>query len=234
MHKAHKRSDRFQYHIPPHQHQTIMPPSLVTLNVSGRIYKTRPSTLSTSPYFTALLARWDSGADLQDDGSYFIDADADTFEHILTFMRRPSKFPLYWTHEHGFDYALYNKIETEADFFLLHGLRDWVRAKRYMDAVKTVVEVRVLAEGHVVAFNETGATGMGDHVEVNSFLGSYSGERRVHLACSGHRGSLRDSCWSCQKLAGATQFDEPEKKLTLVIKKVVFNEAVCCNDGASD
>jgi hypothetical protein len=29
------------------------------------------------------------------------------------------------------------------------------------------------------------------------------------------------------------QYDEPQKKLTLVIKKVVFDETVCCNDGAS-
>jgi hypothetical protein len=184
-----------------------MPPSLVTLNVSGRIYKTRPSTLSTSPYFTALLARWDSGADLQDDGSYFIDADPDTFEHILAFMRRPSKFPLYWTHEHGFDYVLYNKVEAEADFFLLHGLRDWISKKRYEEAVKTIVEVRVWDERSQRVLN--GGESLGDLVEVNSFLGSYSGERRI-------------------------KSHEPDKKLTLVIKKIVFDETVCSNDGATN
>jgi hypothetical protein len=177
-----------------------MPPSLVTLNVSGRIYKTRPSTLSISPYFKALLARWDSSADLQDDGSYFIDADPDTFEHILAFMRRPSKFPLYWTHEHGFDYVLYNKVEAEADFFLLHGLRDWISKKRYKDAVKTIMEVKILKEGDVGHFNFTSWSEKGEYVEVKSFFESYG----------------------------------VDKKLTLVIKKVVFNEAVCCNDGAAD
>jgi hypothetical protein len=210
-----------------------MPPSLVTLNVSGRIYKTRPSTLSASPYFTALLARWDSGADLQDDGSYFIDADPDTFEHILAFMRRPSKFPLYWTHEHGFDYVLYNKVEAEADFFLLHGLRDWISKKRYEEAVKTIVEVRVWDERSQRVLN--GGESLGDLVEVNSFLGSYSGERRIRLACYFHQSSFCGGCKSCEKSAGATpQSHEPDKKLTLVIKKIVFDETVCSNDGATN
>ncbi|KAF7680604.1 hypothetical protein GT037_002255 [Alternaria burnsii] len=48
-----------------------------------------------SPYFESLLTRWEDCADLQADGSYYIDADADTFEHILNFMRRPSRLPLY-------------------------------------------------------------------------------------------------------------------------------------------
>jgi hypothetical protein len=209
-----------------------MPPSLVTLNVSGRFYKTRPSTLSTSPYFTALLARWDSGADLQDDGSYFIDADSDVFEHVLAFMRRPSKFPLYWTNEHGFDYVLYNKVEAEADFFLLHGLRDWISKKRYEEAVKTIVEVRVLEEYQKRVLDD--GKSLGDLVEVNSFLGSYSGKRRLRYACSLHSGWYYNGCESCQKLGGATQSDEPDKKLTLVIKKVVFDESVCSNDGAAD
>jgi hypothetical protein len=208
-----------------------MPPSLVTLNVSGRIYKTRPSTLSASPYFTALLARWDSGADLQDDGSYFIDADPDTFEHILAFMRRPSKFPLYWTHEHGFDYVLYNKVEAEADFFLLHGLRDWISKKRYEEAVKTIVEVRVWDERSQRVLN--GGDSLGDLVEVNSFLGWYSGERRVRYECSSHSNYYLKGCVFCEKLAGATPTDEPNKKLSLVIKKVVFDETVCSNDGAT-
>jgi hypothetical protein len=210
-----------------------MPPSLVTLNVSGRIYKTRPSTLSTSPYFTALLARWDSGADLQDDGSYFIDADSDVFEHVLAFMRRPSKFPLYWTHEHGFDYVLYNKVEAEADFFLLHGLRDWISKKRYEEAVKTIVEVRVLEEYHKRVLDD--GKSLGDLVEVYSFLGSYSGERQIHLACCTHKRVFRGDCKFCEKSAGATpQSDEPDKKLTLVIKKIVFDETVCSNDGATN
>jgi hypothetical protein len=208
-----------------------MPPHLITLDVSGRIYKTSKATLLTSDYFKNLFARWDSSTDLQEDGSYFVDADADTFEHILAFMRRPSRFPLYWTREHGFDYVLYNKVEAEADYFLLHDLRDWVRAQRYLDAVKTVVEVKVLDKRQAGAF----AQSLGDQVEVQSFFGSYSGERRERNLCPVHGHGPFRSCASCMELLEkhGMQYDEPQKKLTLVIKKVVFDETVCCNDEAS-
>jgi hypothetical protein len=88
-----------------------MPPRLIVLDVSGRKYRTPEATLQVSPYFQSLLARWTDCSDRQEDGSYFIDADPDAFQHIIEFMRRPSKFPLFWTKETGFDYALYNKLE---------------------------------------------------------------------------------------------------------------------------
>ncbi|KAH8710027.1 hypothetical protein GQ44DRAFT_588767, partial [Phaeosphaeriaceae sp. PMI808] len=78
------------------------------------------------------------------DDSYFVYADPEIFRHILEFMRRPSKFPLFWTKETTLDYALYKKLEVEADYFLLHDLRDWIRKKRYLDAVKTIIEVKAL------------------------------------------------------------------------------------------
>jgi hypothetical protein len=70
------------------------------------------------------MARWDDCCDRQNDGSLFVDADLKIFQHILNFMRRPSKFPLFWTKQTGFDYVLYKKLEEEADYFLLHDLRD--------------------------------------------------------------------------------------------------------------
>jgi hypothetical protein len=209
-----------------------MPPPLINLNVSGRKYVTRPSTLATSPYFTALLARWNSSADLEDDGSYFIDADPDVFEHILAFMRRPSKFPLYWTQEHGFDYVLYNKVEAEADFFLLHGLRDWVRGMKYKEAVKSVMEVKVLSGRD----SNIWIGGGGSCVEVTGFFGAYDGNRRPVFACPLHLPQYAMNCELCKELVGkhGAQFAEPDKQLTLVIKKVVFDERVCRNDGVAN
>ncbi|KAF2875927.1 hypothetical protein BDV95DRAFT_469965, partial [Massariosphaeria phaeospora] len=116
-------------------------PHPIILNVSGRKYRTHSATLQTSPCFQNLLARWPSCSDRQADGSYFIDADPAVFEHVLQFMRRPSQFPLFWTKATGLDYALYTKLEAEADYFLLHDLRDWIRTKRYLGAVKTVTDV---------------------------------------------------------------------------------------------
>lgn len=51
--------------------------------------------------------------------------------------------------ETGFDYALYNRLEVEVDYFLLYDLRDWLRNKCYLNVIKTIVEVKVLSEPEV-------------------------------------------------------------------------------------
>jgi hypothetical protein len=58
-------------------------PSSVTLDVGGRIFKTLFSTLtSESGYFRALFSEeWDSTSN--EERPYFIDADPNTFEHLL-------------------------------------------------------------------------------------------------------------------------------------------------------
>lgn len=219
----------------PHNRCLIMPPHLIVLDVSGRKYQTQRASLQTSPYFQNLLARWDDCRDRQEDGSYFIDADPDAFQYILDFMRRPSRFPLFWTKETGFDYALYNKLETEADYFLLHDLRDWIGKKRYLDAVKTIIEVKALSKREL----EDGQnhTRCEADIEVQSFFGSYSGERRYRSPCEIHTRNQEPvrGCHSCEGLirAHGPQYDDPPKSLTLVTKRIEFDETVCVNKMAS-
>jgi hypothetical protein len=109
----------------------------IFLDVSGRKFRTTKATLQSCDYFQALLTRW--GDNVQPDGSYYVDADPDIFEHVLNFIRRPQTFPLFWDRETGFDHMLYLKLQAEADFFCLHDLRDWIRAKKYLNAVKVMV-----------------------------------------------------------------------------------------------
>jgi hypothetical protein len=209
-----------------------MPPHLIILDVSGRKYQTQKATLQTSPYFQNLLARWNDCTDRQEDGSYFIDADPDAFQYILEFMRRPSKFPLFWTKETSFDYALYNKLEAEADYFLLHDLRDWLRKKRYLNAVKTIIEVKALSEHQLEdGRNQTRCEA---DIEVQSFFGSYSGEKRYRSPCVIHREYVR-GCASCLQLiqVHGPQYDDPPKRLTLVTKRIEFDETVCMNEMVS-
>ncbi|KAH7073533.1 hypothetical protein BKA63DRAFT_603897 [Paraphoma chrysanthemicola] len=208
-----------------------MPPHLIVLDVSGRKFQTQKATLQTSPYFQNLLARWDNCTDQQEDGSYYIDADPDVFRHVLDFMRRPSKFPLFWTKETGFDYALYNKLEAEADYFLLHDLRDWIRSKRYADAVKMVVGIRILSEHE--AQDRTNRFRQIPEANVQSFFGSYSGEKPCINPCLNHKKIERcDLCLELLKKHGP-QYEEPAKKLTLVIKRTIFDHDVCSNDSVA-
>ena len=102
------------------------PSGFITLNVSGQIYRTREITLRSSPNFANLLDRWSNSNDKQSDGSYLVDTDPVVFQHVLNFLRRPAKFPLFWSKEHGFNYTLYNMLEADADYFMLVPLRDWI------------------------------------------------------------------------------------------------------------
>lgn len=112
-------------------------PHVITIDVGGRKYKTFTATLRAesdlfrvqiSDYFT-----WEP----EPDGSYFLDADPDLFEHLLRFMRRPNVFPLFYTKATGFDYDLYNRLEVEAEYFQMGILHAWIKEKKYLNAIIT-------------------------------------------------------------------------------------------------
>ncbi|KAH6643154.1 hypothetical protein C7974DRAFT_118349 [Boeremia exigua] len=208
-----------------------MPPQLIVLDVSGRVYRTNKATLQASPYFENLMTRWDDCSDRQDDGSFFVDADPHTFQHVLNFMRRPSKFPLFWTKETGFDYALYNKLEAEADYFLLHELRDWIREKRYLEAFRTVVEVKAMTEDQLVTQKI-----LGTDVEVQSFFGNYVGKERVCGACRCNIDlGFKYGCDACRERMKSpkSQLDNTQTKLTVVTKWTEFDATACDNKTGS-
>ncbi|PZD34285.1 K-tetra multi-domain protein [Pyrenophora tritici-repentis] len=115
-------------------------PNVITLDVGGRKFRTTKAVLSTSPYFANLFNRWEDYAEIQADGSLFIDVDPEIFPHLLNYLRRPNTFPLYWTRNDGFDYVLYTRLGAEADYFMLEGLKWWIRRKEYLEAVKVGVE----------------------------------------------------------------------------------------------
>jgi hypothetical protein len=197
-------------------------------------YRIQKITLQASPYFQNLLARWNDCSDRHEDSSYLIDADPNVFQHVLQFMRRPSKPSLFWTKETGFDYALYNRLGAEADYFLLHELSDWVQKKCYRDAVKTVIEVKVLSEykliyGHNQRICDT-------DIEIQSFYESYSGQKLFRNSCAIHKdnGNIRD-CGFCEELMRAfgPHYDDAPKRLTLVSKRTKFDENICMNDMGS-
>jgi len=213
----------------------VVPPHLVILDVSGRKFETTKATLQISPYFQDFLARWDDCSDRQEDGPYFIDADPDVLQHILEFMRRPSKFPLFWIKDTSFDYSLYNKLEAEVDYFLIHDLRDWLREKRYLDAVKITVEVKALSEYQLE--DSQNQARCGADIEIQSFFGSYSGKKRYRSPCVFDPENTKPirGCGDCAQLmeAHGPQYDDPPKRLTLVIKRIEFDETVCANKMVS-
>ncbi|CAN9208891.1 unnamed protein product [Alternaria sp. RS040] len=193
----------------------------IILNVCGRKFRTSKSVLSVSPYFESLLTRWEDCADLQADGSYYVDADADTFEHILNFMRRPSRFPLYWNKKDGFDYALYCRVEAEADYFMLEGLRDWIRQAKYLQAVSTTLRT----------YSTKDYQRLDGDVIVEKYVVR---KTNVVLCPAGIHERFRDcqSSEKCSKLieANGLQMSVPGEELLVVVTKFHFNNAILINN----
>jgi hypothetical protein len=204
-----------------------MPSNTIVLDVCGRKFRTTKSTLQTSDYFSNLITRWEDCTDRQEDGSFFVDADPDTFEQLLNFMRRPSRFPLYWTKEKGFDYVLYDKLAAEADIFLLHDLRDWIRQRRYLGAIRTDQKI---TKQPLLNFSNTYNSLQGDAVIENFYgdaggSGPYRCPRGLHDGCP-------SACWSdCHKERGTSgaQFDAPHKFIISIITTIRFSNEVCDN-----
>jgi hypothetical protein len=190
----------------------------IILDVSGRKFRTQKSVLSVSPYFEHLFERWQDSADLQADGSFYVDADADTFEHLLNFMRRPSRFPLYWTKKDGFDYALYCRVEAEADYFMLEGLRDWIKQRKYLKVVATVLH--------------TETAGGYQRLEGDVAIEKYIVRKAGDVLCpfgSKHDCFYNDDCRSTRANNGLQKSD-PKDEVLVVVTEFIFNNQILVND----
>jgi hypothetical protein len=190
----------------------------IILDVSGRKFRTQKSVLSVSPYFEHLFERWQDSADLQADGSFYADADADTFEHLLNFMRRPSRFPLYWTKKDGFDYALYCRVEAEADYFMLEGLRDWIKQQKYLKVVATVSRTHNV-EGH-------------QYLEGDFAIERYIVRKAGDVLCPfgiNHDCFFNGDCKRARANNGLEKSD-PKDEVLVVVTEFIFNNEILVND----
>ena len=97
-------------------------PKVLTLDISGRKFKISRDILEAE---SGLFARqlsdrftWEPEAD----GSYFMDANPDMFEHLVQFKRRPESYPVFYGEAKGFDYDLYRQLQVEAEYFQVNML----------------------------------------------------------------------------------------------------------------
>ncbi|KAF1992811.1 hypothetical protein P154DRAFT_380384, partial [Amniculicola lignicola CBS 123094] len=110
----------------------------ITLDVGGRLIRALRTTLDRSPRLAKLVERF--AVNMQCDGTIFVDADIEVFSHVLSFLRRPDTFPLFWSKATGFDYGLYARVKEEARYFGVKGLVDWIEERGYEKAVKQNVK----------------------------------------------------------------------------------------------
>lgn len=111
----------------------------ITLQVGTELFVTTVGTLtSKSGFFKSFLSPF--WAKPQVNGSYFLDADPKLLEKILQYLQRQS-FPIFYDDAKVHDYAMYVALQKEADYFGLVNLANWLKDKKYLEAVKVSYKI---------------------------------------------------------------------------------------------
>jgi BTB/POZ domain-containing protein KCTD9 len=72
-----------------------------------------------------------AGKKTPEEGSYFVDADPQLFDHILRYLRR-GVLPIFYDNIRGHDHGLYRALLEEARYFQIDRLENWLSDKSYI------------------------------------------------------------------------------------------------------
>ena len=195
----------------------------ITLQVGERCFITTHETLvAESGFFASLLSgRWDNAAE---DGSNFVDADANLFEHILRYLRR-GVFPFFYEKSKGHNYALYLALLEEAKYFQIRQLEEWLEKKQYLYALRVMYS----------ATESEGIEGLSTSRNTDIELEYYPewGTKKVYVCPRGiyvHKGKP-DACGKDFRRAQGDADDiyEEESVLRMLVveKKTIFDMQGC-------
>ncbi|KAF1846513.1 uncharacterized protein K460DRAFT_377721 [Cucurbitaria berberidis CBS 394.84] len=200
-------------------------PKVLTLDVGGRKFKVSRDVLLEAGLFRFQFS--DSFTWLPEpDGSYFLDADPELFEHLVRFMRRPPVFPLFYDKASGFDYDLYNRLAVEAEYFQLDALHEWIKAKTYACAVTVRSSAPIMCDFSDMPSTQLPANKCNDMHFVPRVRKMYLCPRGILV----HRGSPGRCGAACVRARGDGEFlyeDEAYWEVVYVQKEIVFDETVC-------
>jgi len=191
-----------------------------TILVGGCRFITDPSTwVGESAFFKALISG--QFGDKQDNGSFFVDADADLFKHILRYLRR-GLLPVFYDRVNGHDHVLYSALLEEARFFGIDRLEKWLSEKKYLEAVKIVHSV-----AETDNLNKLATTVNGDMEIV--YHPAWKKVRVYH--CPDERpdhydpGDCRHRCGSGRAID--SYVDEQELRMVVIQKQTIFDHQLC-------
>lgn len=117
----------------------------IRLDVGGeRTFLTTIGTLMNgSKYFKARLSgRWAIPRNEAGVFTCFVDADAETFTHVLAYLRT-GRMPLFWTKADGFNVKLYSQVLDQAHFFVIPRLSEWIETSSYNKAVRITTRTHI-------------------------------------------------------------------------------------------
>lgn len=195
----------------------------VTLQVGEGRFTTTVEILKGSEFFAALTSgRWESNR--LEDKSYFVDADADIFAHILRYLRHEI-LPVFYDSLKGHDFPLYLAVLRQAEYFQIPRLMKWLQEKSYLQVVRFQHSAVLLTGEHDISGSSTADT-------VVKYLPTWKAER-VYVcprSIASHRGNPKGCGRQCRNQQGERE-EEYEDQLTLttvaISKKAIFNEALC-------
>jgi hypothetical protein len=201
-------------------------PDFIVLDVGGRKFHTLKSTLKAFSWFDARID-WDDNKNRE---AFFIDANPDTFAHILDFMRRGSKFPLFWSKSSGFNVELYNELEIDADYFGLDDLRDWIRAGKFQDALVTsdvIVKSKLLWTA-IAPDQKDSIEGTNAEIISSTIIDTEADYKRwVCAMYPDHRGSEDCDCDFEDGIRG--EWDVAKKEIILLLRETRIDMRACVN-----
>lgn len=196
--------------------------ALIELQVGERRFTTRASTLIDGSTTLAGIISDRFSSSRSSDGSYFVDADPDLFEHLLRYMRRNVVLPVFYN-ENGFDHALYRALQVEADYFNIQPLNTWLKEKGYLRAVS----VQYLVDERKGEGVDAGYDAVVDGNTERTYHPSWGTEKVYQCPrdISTHHGNPNLCGRACARTQGENEgYVDREVLRTLVVtKKVVFN-----------
>ncbi|KAI0384476.1 BTB/POZ protein [Hypomontagnella monticulosa] len=197
----------------------------ITLQVGERQFITLRSTLvAESTYFAARLSgRWN---DTGEDGSYFIDADPEIFEHILRYLRNGS-FPLLFDHDKQIlEHAKYLALLADARYFGIRRLEEWIQKMRYLDIVhiqKSILVREIRFPGSIDLIKASPTT---SRLDVSTSWVT----KQIYVCPKGqpgHRGDV-DECNRRCRIDHAGHYESVTALQAVVVEtNMWFNSAVC-------
>jgi len=225
---------------------------LVTIKTSQRTFITDPDGwLGHSSYFQNLFSgRW---GNKQEDGSYFIESDANIFEHVLRFLCT-GVLPVFYDRLAGHNFPLYQALLEESKYFAIDRLQKWLCKQRYLDAVKihhlaTETQDRNSYRKHTTNRPDGRTFMVEDHfveIETNSNIETTIipiTQQRNSFYCPNakHGKSSEEYCRSCfgqarddGKSGHGGWKKEDQIMWCIVQKEVVFDHDLCVNAFLED
>ena len=198
----------------------------VIILVGDRQFKSTFHTLSESGYFKdSLIERAQDPTPLDTSQPlYDLDVAEDVFEKILDYLRS-RVLPVFHSHTHGHDEALYSRVLAQAKLFRIPRLVKWIEERKYLDAV--VVSY--------TAMEEIGVEGLNGRSSSNLTIERYpswSVKRRYVCAMKipAHDKDLSLCGPECKTVEGkiGRRYVEDRVLQTLVVwKEVIFDHELC-------